>query len=431
VSDPLIVPLLLVLAAVAAVAGVTAAAGVWRRSRGLAELEKRLHEELGRTRSALETALREGLQAAGRAQGDFTLQVTGRLEESRAALLDHLATRFQQLQGSQCEVFRRLQEQVGGDLERLRQDSETKLEKIRATVEEKLHATLETRLGQSFRVVSERLEQVHKGLGEMQALASGVGDLKRVLTNVRSRGLFGEVQLGTLLEDVLTPAQYDRNVITVPGSRERVEFAVRLPGRDGDGGVVYLPLDAKFPQEDYLRLQDAYEAGDVAAAEAARKALAARLAAEAATIRGKYLAPPHTTDFALLFLPTEGLYAEALRIPGLVESLQRDARVVLVGPTTLYAVLNSLQMGFHTLAIEERSSEVWRLLGAVKAEFGRFGQSLAEVKKKLHEASNKIEFSERRSRAVERRLRKVQELPADEIRTYHPFGDAEEDGGSA
>jgi len=412
VPDPLTTAALTLLAALAAVAAVVAAIGAWRRSGRLAELEERLGADLDRLRNALEGALREGLQASGRAQGDFALQVTGRLEESRAALLEQLSTRFQQLQSTQEQVFRRLQEQVGGDLERLRRDNEAKLEKIRATVEEKLHTTLETRLGQSFRVVSERLEQVHKGLGEMQALASGVGDLKRVLTNVRSRGLFGEVQLAALLEEALTPAQFERNVATVPGSRERVEFAVRLPGRDGDGTHVYLPVDAKFPQEDYLRLQDACEAGDAAAAEAARKALASRLISEAATIRAKYLAPPHTTDFALLFVPTEGLYAEALRAPGLVEMLQRDSHVVLVGPTTLYAVLNSLQMGFHTLAIEKRSSEVWQLLGAVKTEFKQFGQSLAEVKKKLHEASNKIEFSERRSRAVERRLREVQELPA-------------------
>jgi DNA recombination protein RmuC len=413
--------------ALAALAALAAIAAAWTRSRRLSDLESRLGAEIERSRSALDAALREGLHAVGQAQGDFALRVTGRLEESRAALLENVSSRFQQIQSVQADAFRRLQEQVAGDLERLRRDNEAKLEGIRATVEEKLQTTLETRLGQSFRLVSERLEQVHKGLGEMQSLASGVGDLKRVLTNVRSRGLFGEVQLGAMLEDVLTSSQYERNVATVPGSRERVEFAVRLPGRDGDGSAVYLPVDAKFPQEDYLRLQDAYEAGDAAAVDGARKALGTRFVAEAATIRSKYLAPPHTTDFALLFVPTEGLYAEALRIPGLVENLQRESHVVLVGPATLYAVLNSLQMGFHTLAIEKRSSEVWQLLGAVKAEFGRFGQSLAEAKKKLNEASNKIEFSERRSRAVERCLREVEELPEVAPGALLPRGESEEE----
>ncbi|MDW7711315.1 MAG: DNA recombination protein RmuC [Deferrisomatales bacterium] len=420
--------LLLVLALVPlGVAVAVAAARASRRgSRRLAELEERLGTELDRLRSALETALREGLQGAGRAQGDFALQVTGRLEESRSALLENLSTRFQQLQNAQGESLHRLQGQVAADLERLRRDSEVKLEKIRATVEEKLHATLETRLGASFRLVSERLEQVHRGLGEMQALASGVGDLKRVLTNVRSRGTFGEVQLEALLEQVLSPSQFDRNAATVPGSRDRVEFAVRLPGRDDDGSVVYLPIDAKFPQEDYLRLQEAYEAGDGAAAEEARRALRGRLLAEGAAIRAKYLAPPHTTDFGLLFVPTEGLYAEALRMPGLVEALQRQSQVVLVGPTTLYAVLNSLQMGFRTLAIEKRSGEVWRILGAVKGEFEKFGDSLAEVRKKLQEAGNKIDFSERRSRVLQRTLKEVESLPEGDARALLPEGPEEE-----
>ncbi|MBI5444325.1 MAG: DNA recombination protein RmuC [Deltaproteobacteria bacterium] len=302
----------------------------------------------------------------------------------------------------------------------MRQENEAKLEQIRATVDERLQTTLETRLGHSFRLVSERLEQVHKGLGEMQALASGVGDLKRILTNIRSRGAFGEAQLEALLEQVLTPGQYDRNVATVPGSAERVEFAVRLPGRDPDGCVVRLPIDAKFPQEDYQRLQEAYEAGDRPALEAARRSLKARLLDEAAKIRSKYLAPPHPTDFALLVLATEGLYAEALRLPGLLETLQRDCRVVLVGPATLYAVLNSLQMGFRTLAIERRASEVWAVLSAVKAEFAKFGKSLEDVKKKLQEASSKIELSEQRSRAVERKLRDVETLPESTPELFEP-----------
>lgn len=417
---------LLALAAVAAVGALAAAAGVRRHSRQVAELEERLGRDLDRLRTALEAALREGLQGAGRAQGEFALRVTGRLEESRAALLENLSSRFHDLQRAQGEVLGRLQGQVAADLERLRRDSEASLETIRATVDERLHATLETRLGASFRLVSERLEQVHKGLGEMQALAAGVGDLKRVLTNVRSRGTFGEAQLGALLEEVLAPAQFDRNVATVPGSRERVEFAVRLPGRDGDGSAVYLPIDSKFPQEDYLRLQDAYEGGDAAAAEEARRALRGRLLAEGAAIRAKYVCPPHTTDFGLLFLPTEGLYAEALRLQGLAETLQRDCHVVLAGPTTLFALLNSLHVGFRTLAIERRSGEVWRILGAVKAEFGRFGDSLAEVRKKLQEAGNKIDLSERRSRVLHRALREVESLPEGEGRRLLPEEPSEE-----
>jgi DNA recombination protein RmuC len=344
----------------------------------LAASEKRLADEMTRLRESFERALRESVEAQGRVQLDATQRLMSQIRES---------------------------------LETMRRDNEAKLEKIRATVEEKLQTTLENRFGESFKLVSERLELVHKGLGEMQSLASGVGDLKRVLTNVRSRGTFGEVQLAALLEQVLTPAQYECNCVTIPGSSERVEFAIRLPGRDEDDGIVRLPIDAKFPQEDYLRLQDAYDAGDQTALDAARKALRARLLSEAATIRMKYVSPPHTTDFALLFVPTEGLYAEILRMGGVAEAMQTDHHVVLTGPTTLYAVLSSLQMGFRTLAIEKRSSEVWKILAAVKTEFGKFGESLSLVSKKLQEASHKIEDSARRSRAVERTLRDVEALP--------------------
>ncbi|HMX63708.1 MAG TPA: DNA recombination protein RmuC, partial [Candidatus Sumerlaeota bacterium] len=270
---------------------------------------------------------------------------------------------------------------------------------------------LEKRLGDSFRTVSERLESVQKGLGEMQALATGVGDLKRVLSNVSSRGALGEVQLATLLEQFLTPAQYRKSVVTIPGSSERVEFAICLPGQNGDSdSIVFLPIDAKFPIADYERLQVAYEQADKAAAEQCRNAIEKRLRMEAGTIRRKYVAPPHTTDFAMLFLPTEGLYAEAIRMPGLMDALQRDHRVILVGPTTLYAVLNSLQMGFRTLAIEKRSSEVWEVLSAVKTEFGKFQDVLEAVKKSLDQASNRIGDTERRSRAITRKLRGVEEM---------------------
>ena len=283
---------------------------------------------------------------------------------------------------------------------------------MRQTVDERLTATLEQRLGESFKQVSERLEQVHKGLGEMQTLAAGVGDLKQVLTNVKTRGTWGEVQLGMLLEQILTPEQYAANVACKLGCAERVEFAIRLPGQPGrDGDEVWLPIDAKFPVEDYQRMLDAQDKGDLAGMDAALKALETRIKASAKDIQTKYLDPPRTTDFAIMFLPTEGLYAEVLRRPGLVESLQSDFRVLVTGPTTLGALLNSLQMGFRILTIEKRSSEVWQLLGAVKTQFGQFGGLLEKVHKKLDQASSTIEDAARKSRTIERRLRTVQELP--------------------
>ena len=290
-------------------------------------------------------------------------------------------------------------------------DNGQRLEQMRATVDEKLHATLEQRLGESFKQVADRLEQVHKGLGEMQSLARDVGSLNRVLTNVKTRGIFGEVQLAGLLEQVLTPEQFATNVATVPGSAERVEFAIRLPGQRSDGAPLWLPIDAKFPREDYERLLDAQERADPVAAEAAGKAIETRLKLEARSIREKYVAPPHTTDFAILFVPTEGLYAEALRRPGLMEVLQREHKVMLCGPTTLLATLNSLQMGFRTLALEKRSAEVWEVLGAVKTEFAKFGDVLAKTKKKLEEASSTIDAAEVRTRAMARQLRTVEALP--------------------
>jgi DNA recombination protein RmuC len=299
-------------------------------------------------------------------------------------------------------------------LEFLRSDNAQKLEQMRATVDEKLHATLEQRLGESFKQVSERLEQVHKGLGEMQTLAAGVGDLKKVLSNVKTRGTWGEVQLESLLEQILTRAQYDRNVATRPDGNERVEFAIRLPGRDPDGGPCWLPIDAKFPLADYQQLVDAQERGEAEAVDLYAKALERRIKDQAADIHAKYVAPPHTTDFALLYLPVEGLYAEVLRRPGLADTLQRNFRVTIAGPTTLAAMLNSLQMGFRTLAIEHRSSEVWKRLGMVKTEFAKFGELLAATRKKLEQASNSIGEAEVRSRAIERQLRDVEALPAAE-----------------
>ncbi len=293
----------------------------------------------------------------------------------------------------------------------IHEESGRKLDAMRATVDEKLQGTLEKRLGEAFEQVSQRLEAVHQGLGEMQSLASGVGDLKRVLTNVKTRGTWAEVQLGELLASVLAADQYAENVATRPGSGERVEFALRLPGRSEGDEDVWLPIDAKFPHEDYQRLVEAEERVDPEGVAAARKSLEARIQTEARKIRDKYLQPPRTTDFGILFLPTEGLHAEVLRRPGLVERLQRDCRVVIAGPTTLAALLNSLQMGFRTLAIQKRSSEVWKLLGAVKTQFGQFSGLLEKVQEKLDQASNTIGDASKKSRSIESRLRRVEELP--------------------
>ena len=316
-------------------------------------------------------------------------------------------------------------------LTELQTQNAAKLDEMRQTVDEKLQGTLEKRLGESFKLVSDRLEQVHKGLGEMQTLANGVGDLKKVLVNVKVRGTWGEMQLASLLEQVLTPEQYAANVPTKHDSNDRVEFAIKLPGRDDmEGDVVWLPIDAKFPREDYERLVEASEKANLIGVEEASKQLEMKIKAQAKLIRDKYIDPPHTTDFAILFLPIEGLYAEVLRRPGLVESLQRECRVSIAGPTTLAALLNSLQMGFRTLAISKRSSEVWAVLGAVKTEFGKFGEVIAKVKDKLQEASNTIEKVDIRTRAITRKLRDVQELPtieADKLidLAVEPAADAE------
>lgn len=302
----------------------------------------------------------------------------------------------------------------------LQQGNEQKLEQMRATVDEKLHATLEQRLGESFKQVADRLEQVHKGLGEMQSLARDVGSLSRVLSNVKTRGTLGEVQLAALLEQVFTPEQFARNVETVPHSNARVDFAIKLPGRREDGVPMWLPIDCKFPREDYERLLEAQEAADRDGVEAAARAIEMRLRQEARSIREKYIAAPHTTDFGILFVPTEGLYAEALRRPGLVEALQREHRITLAGPTTLLATLTSLQMGFRTLALEQRSAEVWEVLGAVKTEFAKFGDVLAKTKKKLDEASKTIESAEVRTRAMARSLRGVEALPDERAQALLP-----------
>jgi DNA recombination protein RmuC len=318
--------------------------------------------------------------------------------------------------------FEAMRKAVETQLRTLQEDNSRKLEQMRAVVDEKLQSTLERRLADSFKQVSERLEQVYKGLGEMRSLATGVGDLKKVLTNVKTRGTWGEIRLSHILEQILTPDQYGINVATKKSSSERVEFAIKLPGPDSHPEkVVWLPIDSKFPQEDYQRLLDAQEAADKDLAEKSVKNLETRVKAEAKAIREKYIDPPQTTDFGIMFLPVEGLYAEVLRRPGLCDSLQREHRIVVTGPTTLAALLNSLQMGFRTLAIEKRSSEVWELLGAVKTQFGKFGEVLAKTKKKLQEASNTIDQAEVRTRVITRKLNKVQELPnADSAKLMEP-----------
>jgi DNA recombination protein RmuC len=308
------------------------------------------------------------------------------------------------------DKLEKLREVVHTQLKSLQDDNNQKLEKMRETVDEKLHSTLEKRLGESFQVVSDRLEKVHQGLGEMQTLASGVGDLKKVLLNVKTRGILGEVQLGNILEQMLTPEQYDRNVVTKKGSRDAVEFAIKLPGKDKD--IVYLPIDSKFPVEDYERLQIAQDQVNIAAIDEASKALESRLKLEAKKIREKYLDPPFTTDFAILFLPTEGLYAEVLRRPGLLETLQREHKITVAGPTTIAAILNSFQMGFRTLAVEKRASEVWTLLGVVKTEFGKFGDILKKTQDKIRQAGDTLEEASQKTRTIERKLKDVQELPS-------------------
>lgn len=300
-----------------------------------------------------------------------------------------------------------------GKQDELVKSTELKLEKMRETVDEKLHKTLEERLGQSFKLVSERLEAVQKGLGEMQNLATGVGDLKKVLSNVKTRGVLGEIRLGNILEQILAPEQYDANVKTKSGSNDHVEFAIKLPGKDDDGKHVYLPIDSKFPQEDYVRLQTAYDAGDLAAIDAATRSLTNSIKKFAKDIHSKYIDPPNTTDFGIMFLPIEGLFAEVVRQPDLVAQLQRDYKIIITGPTTLAAMLNSLQMGFKTLAIQKRSSEVWKILGAVKTEFNKFGGVLEKAQKKINEANKEIDtLVGTRTRMMMSKLKKVEELPS-------------------
>ena len=378
-------------------------------------------QELQQTLATFQEALmRQGAETT-RTQNAQIDAFAQQLVQLRGTLGDTLTNQLKDLSEANARRMAEVRATLEQQLASLQQNNAAKLDEMRATVDEKLHATLEQRLGESFKQVAERLEQVHKGLGEMQTLAQGVGDLKHLLSNVKTRGMFGEAQLGALLEQVFSPDQYATQVATRPGSRNVVDFAIRLPGRGDDGAPCWLPIDAKFPNEDYERLLDAQQRADAEGAELAARGLEQRIRLEAKSMAEKYLEPPHTTDFAILFLPTEGLYAEVLRRPGLMEALQRDHRVTLAGPTTLMAMLNSLQMGFRTLALEKRSSEVWQVLGAVKTEFTKFGDVLAKVKTQTQTVLNTLDTAEVRSRAMGRALRTVEALPQDKAQGMLPL----------
>ena len=342
-------------------------------------------------------------------------------------LADTLNTQLQGLSESNARRLAEVRATMETQLAQLQQNNSAKLDEMRKTVDEKLQSTLEARLGESFKQVADRLEQVHKGLGEMQTLAVGVGSLQRVLTNVKTRGVFGEVQLEALLEQVLTTDQYAKQVETKPRSGQRVDFAIRFPGRGGDGAPVWLPIDAKFPRDDYERLLDAHERADPGAAEIAAKALETRIRTEAKSIAENYLAAPHTTDFAILFLPVESLYAEVLRRPGLMDAIQRQHRVTLAGPTTLLAMLNSLHMGFRTLALEQQASEVWKVLGAVKTEFERYGEWVSRIKEQVAKASDTLDKADTRAKQMRLALRKVEALPEAQSQALLPPADGEDD----
>ncbi len=365
-------------------------------------------EDSGRQVKLQMDEMRNSMKMLGDMIGDRLTDIS----KQQRSKLEIFTEQLSKLTETNEKKFEKLTDKVSAELKDIQKNNAEKLEEMRATVDEKLHATLEKRLGESFKLVGERLELVHKGLGEMQNLASGVGDLKKVLTNVKSRGTWGEVQLQTLIEQILAPSQYEQNVRTKKGSRELVEFAIKLPGRNKDDNeVVWLPIDAKFPIEDYQKLIDAREAGDQPSIDTYTKGLVTRIKGEAKNISTKYLDPPNTTDFAIMFLPVEGLYAEVLSVPGLAEVVQRDHRVIMAGPTNLAALLNSLQIGFRTLIIEKRSSEVWKLLGAVKTEFGKFGDLLEKTQTKLEQASKEIGNAKSKSRTIERKLGTIQELP--------------------
>jgi len=396
--------------------------------REISESSRGARQELTLTLATFQEALVKQGAEATRTQNTQIDAFAQQLTLLQKTLSDTLSVQLQSLGESNARRLGEVRATLDAQLQQLQQTNAAKLDEMRKTVDEKLQATLDQRLGDSFKQVADRLEQVHKGLGEMQTLAQGVGDLQRVLTNVKSRGMFGEVQLEALLEQVLTGEQYARQVETKPRSNQRVDFAIRFPGRNADGTPVWLPIDAKFPRDDYERLLDAQDRADPAAADIASRALESRIRTEAKSIADSYLCPPHTTDFAILFLPVESLYAEVLRRPGLMDSLQRDYRVTLAGPTTLLAMLNSLHMGFRTLALEQQASEVWKVLGAVKTEFERYGTWVEKISEQVRRASETIDSASTRTKQMRRALKVVEALPDDQAQALlPPAADTEED----
>jgi DNA recombination protein RmuC len=380
---------------------------------------------LATTNERLERELRREITESARGdraeQAQSLTAIQTHLTQSLAGFQGNLTQQLQQITDGNALRMREVRDTLDVQLAQLQKTNTAKLDEMRQTVDEKLQSTLQTRLGESFKQVADRLEQVHKGLGEMQTLAQGVGDLKHLLTNVKTRGIFGEAQLGALLEQIFSPEQYAAQIATIPGSKNVVDYAVRLPGKSDDGVPLWLPIDAKFPNEDYERLLDAQERADVLGVEIAAKALEQRIRLEAKSMTEKYIQPPYTTDFAILFLPSEGLYAEVLRRPGLMDTLQRDYRVTLAGPTTLLAMLNSLQMGFRTLALEQRSSEVWQVLGAVKTEFGKFGDVLTRIRAQTQTVLTTLDQAQTRTNVMNRALKKVEALPETETQTLLPL----------
>ncbi|MCC2673684.1 MAG: rmuC [Ramlibacter sp.] len=391
--------------------------------REISESSRGLRGELTHTLATFQETLTRQAQETTRTQNAQIDAFSDKLTMWQKTLTDTLAEQLQSLSEANARRMAEVRGTLETQLTAMQQTNAAKLEEMRKTVDEKLQTTLETRLGESFKQVAERLEQVHKGLGQMQSLAQGVGDLQRVLTNVKTRGIFGEVQLEALLEQVLTPEQYGKQVETRPRSNQRVDFAIKFPGRSADGAPVWLPIDAKFPREDYERLLDAHDRADQAGVDSAGRALEVRIREEAKSICEYYLAPPYTTDFAILFLPIESLYAEVLRRPGLMDKIQRDYRVTLAGPTTLLAMLNSLHMGFRTLALEQQASEVWKVLGAVKTEFDRYGEWVARIKEQVQKAADTVDKAETRTKMMRRALKDVEALPDTQSQALLPMND--------
>ncbi len=388
--------------------------------REIGDSARGVRTELMNTLATFQAAVVRQSAEATRTQNTQIDAFSQQLTLLQKTLADTLAVQLQSLSEANARRLAEVRTTLETQLASMQQTNAAKLEEMRRTVDEKLQTTLETRLGESFRQVAERLEQVHQGLGQMQSLAQGVGDLQRVLSNVKTRGIFGEVQLEALLEQVLTPEQYGKQVETKPRSNQRVDFAVRFPGRSADGTPVWLPIDAKFPREDYERLLDAHDRADAAGVDSAGRALEVRIREEAKSICEYYLCPPHTTDFAILFLPIESLYAEVLRRPGLMDKLQRDYRVTLAGPTTLLAMLNSLHMGFRTLALEQQASEVWKVLGAVKTEFERYGKWVEVIRDQVHKAADTLDKADTRTKMMRRALKDIEALPETQAQALLP-----------